>query len=404
MQIGIVVAALKKHKVASALIAFEVALACAVICNALFLSLERSRTLNLVSGLDESRIATVRISGYDSESSGDLDHRVLAALREISGVESVGSISGVPFGYPGLRAGTFRDQEMQNFGGVVDFYLADQHAFKALNLDVVAGRAPSADEFSEVAEVVPTNSPVLITEQLADHYWPGQSPIGKTVWAFDTQFTVIGVVRNLAISQPGGGEALGTDWSIVVPSLPGPNFSGSYIVRSDASSMSSVVAQFATVVAAVAPDVVFDEEWSRSIIELRERYFRNSSVMIKALFVVIISILGATALGIVGLASYWVDARRRQIGIRRALGARKRDILRYFQIENFLIVLAGGILGCLLAYAFNIVLMGYFEVSRLPLHYGPIGALVLLILGQLAVLGPALRASSISPVAAIRAI
>jgi len=111
-----------------------------------------------------------------------------------------------------------------------------------------------------------------------------------------------------------------------------------------------------------------------------------------------------TALGIVGLASFWVQQRRRQIGVRRALGATRGDILSYFQTENFLIVSGGIVLGMVLAFAINLLLMQHYELPRLPLYYLPIGALSLYVIGQLAVLGPALRAAAVPPVEATRSV
>ena len=119
---------------------------------------------------------------------------------------------------------------------------------------------------------------------------------------------------------------------------------------------------------------------------------------------VIVALLGVTAFGIVGLASFWVAQRRKQIGIRRALGATRADILRYFQTENFLIVTFGIVLGIILAIGINLLLMKFFEVPRLPLWYLPIGVVVLWLLGQLAVLVPALRASNVPPVVATRSV
>jgi len=109
-----------------------------------------------------------------------------------------------------------------------------------------------------------------------------------------------------------------------------------------------------------------------------------------------------TALGIIGLASFWVAQRRRQIGVRRALGATRGDILRYFQTENFLIVSIGIMLGMVLAYGLNLWLMRAYELPRLPLYYLPMGMVVLWLLGQLAVLAPALRAAAVPPVVATR--
>ena len=119
---------------------------------------------------------------------------------------------------------------------------------------------------------------------------------------------------------------------------------------------------------------------------------------------VIVALLGVTAFGIVGLASFWVAQRRKQIGIRRALGATRADILRYFQTENFLIVTFGIVLGVVLAIGINLLLMKFFEVPRLPLWYLPVGVVVLWLLGQLAVLVPALRAAAVPPVVATRSV
>jgi putative ABC transport system permease protein len=111
-----------------------------------------------------------------------------------------------------------------------------------------------------------------------------------------------------------------------------------------------------------------------------------------------------TAFGIVGLASFWVQQRRKQIGVRRAVGATRGDILRYFLAENFLIVTGGILLGVVFALALNLVLMEQYEVPRLPLYYLPIAAAALWALGQLAVLAPALRAAAVPPVVATRTV
>jgi putative ABC transport system permease protein len=104
------------------------------------------------------------------------------------------------------------------------------------------------------------------------------------------------------------------------------------------------------------------------------------------------------------MASFWVAQRTKQIGTRRALGATRGDILRYFQIENFIITTLGLIVGGILAYAFSFWLMRHYQAPRLPWYYVPIGFLCLWLLGQLAVLGPALRATRVPPVVATRSL
>jgi putative ABC transport system permease protein len=117
-----------------------------------------------------------------------------------------------------------------------------------------------------------------------------------------------------------------------------------------------------------------------------------------------IALLLITALGVIGLASFWVQQRTRQIGIRRALGATRSNIVRYFQVENFILATIGIVLGMALAYGLNLWLMHKYQVPRLPASFLPIGAGSLWALGQLAVLGPAMRASLIAPASATRSV
>lgn len=121
------------------------------------------------------------------------------------------------------------------------------------------------------------------------------------------------------------------------------------------------------------------------------------------LFVVCVVLLVVTALGIFGISSFWVQQRTRQIGVRRALGATRRHIMQHCLAENFLLATFGIVLGIVLAYAINQVLIDTNQLPRLPLIYAPIGAAVLLLLGQLSVLAPALRAAAVPPAVATRA-
>jgi putative ABC transport system permease protein len=218
----------------------------------------------------------------------------------------------------------------------------------------------------------------------------------------DTHVRVIGVVEHLTVPQPGSGEEKDADWSILVPAMPGPQFAGKYLLRAKPGDLPRVMRDARAAVLTIAPDAVLDLGQSRTIGELRETFFLSDRVMAGLLIAVIVALLGTTALGIVGLASFWVAQRRRQIGVRRALGATRRDILRYFQIENFLIVTIGIVLGMLLAYGINLTLMSLYELPRLPAWYLPISAMALWVLGQLAVLAPAMRAAAVPPVVAMR--
>src|SRR5262245_38559029 len=106
--------------------------------------------------------------------------------------------------------------------------------------------------------------------------------------------------------------------------------------------------------------------------------------------------------GIAGLAAFNVTTRTKQLGTRRAIGARKFHILRYFVVENWLITTVGALLGCALALIVGLKLGEMYMMPRLPLFYLVAGVLGLWTLGLLAVLVPARRAASISPATATR--
>ncbi|GAA3925632.1 ABC transporter permease [Luteimonas lutimaris] len=402
MDIKPILSALGRHRVAAALITLEIALACAVLCNAFFLITSRLELMRIDSGTDESAVGAIALSGCDGCANADLNARVLGALRAIPGVRAAGTANTTPFGPRAGYMGASLDREEKHWGGVLHFYMFDAAAIEALGLHPVQGSPFGAADFQPIENFIPSDAPVWVTRALAEHLWPGESPLGKELWS-GAHFRVTGVVDSFAVTDPGRSEegVAGAQWSVIVPVRDDAQ-SGSYVLRADPLDLPRVMEAARQAVARAVPEAVLDQQQSRTLSELRERYFRSDRAMAWLLVAVIAAMLLVTALGIVGLASFWVQQRTKQIGIRRALGATRRQITVYFQTENLLLTGAGIALGMLLAYGGNQVLMHYFEIARLPLPYLPFGALALLLLGQAAVIGPALRAAAVPPVVATR--
>ncbi len=408
MQIKPILTALRKHKLAMVLITLEIALACAVLCNASFMVADRFARMDLPAGVDESALGVIAVTGFKSEQAVDLNARMLAGLRAVPGVQSVSVINAVPFqGSGGLRMGIKRSADDKHHVGVPNFYAAGPGAFQALGLKLVAGRVPKAGDYRpDVAQLpVPNGSRVLVTRAFAQALWPGEKALGKEFWVGHMlHFRVIGVVAHFARPQPPGFQPGRGEWSIFVPVQPGPKLAGMYLIRATPETIDRVMVEARSAVRKIAPDVVLDHDVSHTLTTLRHDFFEADRAMSGLLIGVIVALLLVTALGIVGLASFWVAQRRKQIGVRRALGATRGDILRYFQTENFLIVTFGIAMGVILAYAINVTLMQYYGLSRLPPWYLGVGAVALWLLGQLAVLAPALRASRVPPVVATRSV
>ena len=300
-------------------------------------------------------------------------------------------------------AGVTLDAEGKRFGGVPHFYTFDQGAIQALGLVPVQGRAFAAADYQPIDNFLPASAQVWITRDFAAHLWPGESPLGKEFWMASSRFSVAGIVEHFAVPDPGRSEGgvAAAQWSVIVPVTTDAQ-SGTYVVRADPRDLPGILQAAVAAAPTLAPEAILNREYSRTLTELRHRYFTQDRAMTRLLLGVCLAMLLVTALGIVGLASFWVQQRTKQIGIRRALGATKGQILRYFQTENFLLATIGIVIGMLLAYLLNQWLMGRYELPRLPLLYLPVGAGALWLLGQMAVFGPARRAAAIPPAVATR--
>jgi putative ABC transport system permease protein len=150
------------------------------------------------------------------------------------------------------------------------------------------------------------------------------------------------------------------------------------------------------------PDRVI--QFVRSVEYFKKLLYRDDRNMGVFLITVTALLLAVTSLGIFGLATFNVSARTKQIGTRRAVGARRADIVRYFMVENGLITTAGIVVGCALALAIGYWLSLQYQLPRLDLYYLVGGVLALWLIGQLAAWQPARKASAVSPSVATRTV
>jgi len=208
-------------------------------------------------------------------------------------------------------------------------------------------------------------------------------------------YTVVGVVADVLRPFVNSQKAW---YSTFFPLSPDGALSY-YVVRSAPQDRDRVVQQAQHALSELDPIAVVK---GHSFTDMRDQYFANMSSMAWMLVLVCLVMLAVTAFGIVGLTSFWVQQRRRQIGIRRAVGATRGHIMQYFQTENFLLSTAGVVIGMGLAFGINLYLMQHYEMARMPWYYLPGGAIALWLIGQFAVFGPARRAAAVPPVVATR--
>ena len=402
MQLRHVLAALPRHKLVCFLVVIEIAVAFAILCNAAFIIHQRVQQMHIDTGMAEDQLIFIHNDGVGDDANTPLVARNLLALHGLGGVKSAVAMFPLPLENMSINFRPWLTPDMKVRGPSVGMFAGTQGYLDTLGVKIVQGRDFNDAEYDGLdSSTKPLSPAVIITRDLADKLWPGQNPIGQKIWRSPTRdYTVVGVVQRLVRGYLR--KDFVPEYTAMFAVKPVPFLSALYVMQVNPQDHDRLLREAADLLLRLNPDMLIDAQGSYA--DVRADYFRQDASLAWLLSMVCIAMLLVTALGIAGLANFWVQQRRRQIGIRRAIGATRGDILRYFQTENFLIVSGGIVLGMLLAFALNLVLMTHYELPRLPLFYLPIGALTLWLLGQLAVLGPALRAAAEPPVVATRSV
>ena len=410
MDIRPILSTLHRHKITAWLLILQIALTCAIVCNAVFLINQRLQRVDIPSGIADHELLQIKFAYIgdrpDAYAQAQTD---LATLRQVAGVQAVALVNQLPLsGYAMSNSGIkLRPQQQQTSLDVASYY--GQNLLATLGVRLISGRDFQPDELVDLKTALPAlhsddmkNLPhtVIVDQAVAARLWPGQSALGKTIYlGNDIPMQVVGVSAPLARPDM---LQMGAQNSIVFPIRLTATEGGSYAIRTTSEDREQVLKSALAALRRLDPNRIVLEQ--RTYDELRHEYFQNDRAMAGMLVGVIAALLIVTALGIAGLASFWVGQRRRTIGVRRALGATRSNILHYFQTENFLLATIGIALGMVLAYGVNLFLMLHYELPRLPVIYFPVGAIALWLIGQLAVLGPALRAAAVPPVVATRSV
>lgn len=407
-----IVSALRHHKTAVILLSVEIALTCAIVTNALFLISDRVRAMQVTTGVATDELVWARTSGLDlgqpstGASRESLAAADLAALRAMPGVRAAVLTNGLPLIGSYMSTNVLRKPgDKQSAVDNVVLYIGTPGTVEALGIELAEGRDFAPGEYTAYDVFTQHSAPppaAIVTRAMADELWPGEDPLGKSIYLDDESpqpTRVVGVARHLLDPSLGSGGG-GDERNVLVPSEM-PSNNRLYVLRVDPAAREAVARDLPGVLTGIDPArMVNDHEVYAQTVE---DAFRGDRAMVWLLVVVIACLLALTALGVAGLSSFWVQQRTHQIGVRRAVGATRGDIVRHFLVENFLIVSLGIAAGSAAAVGLNLWLMRHYELARLPLAWLPSGALVLWALGLAAALGPALRAAAVPPAMATRA-
>ncbi len=410
MQLPIALSVLRRNKAGVLFIVLQIALTVAIVCNSLSIIQQRLQQMAQPSGLDEPDVFTLQNRWIDSND--DLGARIradVAALRALPDVVAVSALNSFPLRGYGLAWDVALDPlQKQPSAQHVAVYMGGTQALAAFGARLIAGRWFSADEVSPRRLDDLGSSPppvVVVTQALAQTLFPGGEVLGRTVYLNmdrPAPTRVIGIVQRAQSSwgenvETGMPDQLSMFWPYryVATRLV-------YVVRTRPGRVNAVMRAAPRTLFALSPARVIDDV--QTISEARAQIYRSDRALALTLTALSALLLAVTACGIVGMTAYWVAQRRGHIGIRRALGARRIDILRYFQQENLLIAGGGAGLGIAMGLALNLWLAANAQMTRIGVGFLAAGALMVLGLSQLAVLWPALRAASVPPAEATRTV
>ena len=393
--------ALCRSKVGAILLLIQIAITTAIVSNAAFIIQDRIAFLNQETGYPEQDLFKFNVMTFgkdvDASQQFELDE---AMLRALPGVESAAQSSSIPLSGSGSASGFNLKPAPQESKNVrTAYFFIDEHGLDTYGVKLIAGR-----NFTE-AEVLITNSPTdrttnvtVVTEALANELFPEGNGLGKTVYFGDLPLQIIGITAPmkgpwLKDSHPNN--------VALIPYIQGKTYA-QFAVRTKPGQRAAVMKQIENAMLNNYSKRVINN--IKGLDELKDQYMAADKLMMRMLIVLITILVLVTALGIFGLTLFNINKRTKQIGTRRALGARKSAIVNYFLVENALICIAGLFLGAISALLLGQLLMQHFSIAALPSSYIAVTAIMVFTMSLLAVFGPAKRAANISPSIATRTI
>jgi len=389
---------LLRSKSGPILLLIQIILSVAIVANASFIIQERLALMQRDSGIKESEVLTLSLYNFDSSidktAQNKIDQQILRGLPNVIAATSTNMLPLSGGGWSStLNLGP--DPDSAKSTPQFAMYLGTDHTIETLGLKLIEGRNFYPHELKDNLD-----SPsrlAIISSALAKAVWPDESALGKVLYeGKDAQITVIGVVDKLQGAWIDSAELENS-------MIQNVDYGGSsYMVRAKPEHHAELKTAITAALLAENPNRVLDR--FKTIEDLKESSYRDHQLMITVLTMMVVLLLLITSLGLTGMVMFNIQRRTKQIGTRRALGAKKRDIISYFLVENYLICLAGGVLGGLLAIQLGQQLMKIYSLPMLDLSYPILTVAGLFVVTTLAVYLPARKAANISPATATRSV
>ncbi len=325
--------------------------------------------------------------------------KLVAQIRTLPGVESAASVIRLPMlGFNASTGFTVQGKPVQpgtepnaDYRAVTDDY------FRTMSIPLMKGRDFTERDSKDAPDAM------IINEMLADRFFPGEDPVGKRIQIFPDPARwreIVGVVGNVKLL----GLDAETNPTIYVPysQNPYPNaLRNVFLVARTSSDPKSLVASIRSELKSLDKDIPVSQVQTMEEVISGSLAQRRLSMSLLVVFAALAA--GLSAVGIYGVMAYIVAQRTHEIGIRMALGAERKDVIKMVMGDGARLTLAGIIAGLAVAVSLTRFLQSLlYQVSATDtLIYANI-ALLLTVVALLASYIPARRAAKVDPMEALR--
>jgi putative ABC transport system permease protein len=392
-----------RNRLRSALVVSEIAMTLVLLVCAGLLIRTVLRLQNVDTGFNAHNVLSMNIGlpaiKYPKpEDRVSFYKQVTDRIAALPGVKAAGTTSVVPLSDNFDGRGLLVEDQPKPRGEeiTVDLYIATPGYLKAMEIPLLTGRSITEQDVTESPNVL------LINRTMAAQLWPGQNPIGKRVKFPGSEQrpqpwrTVVGIVSD--VSQYGLDKT--PPMQIYVPLPQFPTGFNSIVVKTEGDPASMIGAIRREILAVDKDQAVF------KLTTLEQLH--GESILLRRFFMVLLLVFAAVALvlaavGIYGVMSYVASQRTHEIGIRMALGAQARDVLKLIISNGMILALIGVAIGLVGSFALTRLLASLlFGVSATDTLTFVAVALGLIVIAMIACYIPARRATRVSPLVALR--
>ena len=392
--------ALCRSKVGAILLLIQIAITTAIVSNAAFIIQDRISYLSQETGYPEQDIFVFNVMMFGKDVSPSQQYELdEAMLRQIPGVVDAAYSSNTPLSGSGSSSDfSLKPAPEESKSARSSYMFIDEHGINTYGVKLIAGRNYTEDEVIVTDNYDELSKVTVVTKTLLDELFPDGNGLGQTVYFGDIPMKIIGVID--LMKGPWLKDSRPDNVALLPFIKPGTN--ARFVVRTEPGQRQSVMNRVEEAMLKNYNKRVISR--IRGLDDDKESYMAEDTLMMRMLIVLITILVLVTALGIFGLTLFNISKRTKQIGTRRALGARKSAIISYFLVENAMICVVGLVIGVIAAVYLGQLLMQHFSIAQLDISYVLATALAVFVMSLLAVLAPAKRAANISPSIATRTI